>query len=734
MRDVALATAALGSVFFVAGVPFALLLRRARDGWVAAVCDAALLGFVVVPLGVTLWAWWGSAGAVLPAVAWLAAAVAVAWRRGAGLPVRPGRPTVAGVLAGVGWVAVAAGAGLLRLRQVNFLPWVGDMGSYVNWANEFVRTGTLDAGWPPYFPAYLAVGARLFGFEHTTVGMAAVGLLLVLGMGRLLHQLGVGRWVVLGTAAVVAVSLHPVWFSSFPVSEALVAPLMVVWLLLLQRALSEERWLLPVVGSGVVLVALCLLRANGPLVLLPLVLVLLVVLAVRSWRRWALPWAAAVATAGIAAAVSYWYGIAEIRRYYVGTQLPEFLPAGLLRQMDELGALHPRGATAVGVVTLTMVGCLVVLGLGALATRADARRERLLTERETGRRARVPRAWRPGQTAAFAVAGTLLAGVLVAIASEEGDAWIILQRMGLWLVVGGVVGTVASRWLPEGSARPVLLAQAVVVVLYLVLQDARLGRPREHAFYLYWDRYLFSEVYPGLVVLAAVALHQLLAVLGAGLRAARVPAGGREAATAVVALGSAGAIVAAALPQLDPADDREFLGGAFDLTQRLADVAETQGDDPVLWSSAGGDAIEDYFFPNTWTALARPLEYTFGLEVVNLDRSTDFAPDEQVGRNDIRIAASCAGTEAVTVFDVLRGGAPLDARLVDSGLVLEPLATETGTITYLPQGFEPEHWRDVDLVVMAWRVEVPAAARISNPICEPVPWRLVSGGAVMSVR
>lgn len=723
MRTVALATVVLAALVVVVGAPFALLLRRARDGWVAAVVDAGLLGLVAAPLAVSLWAWLGPAGAVLPAAAWVAALVAVVRRRGAALPMRPGRPTVSSVTAAAGWVAVLAGAGLLRLREVNFLPWTGDMGAYVNWANEFVRTGTLDSQWPPLYPAFLAISARLFGTEHTTVGMTLVGLLLVVAIARVLHQVGVGRWVVLGAGAVCATQLHAVWFSSFPVSESLVAPLLLVWVLLLHRALTGPARVLQVVASSVVLLALCLLRANGPLVLLPLLLVLVAVVAVRSWRPWATVWAGTVSGGVVAAAISYWYGISEISRYYVHMQLPEFLPRSVWRGLDSAGAFDPTLLTGALALAATLLGCGVLLLVGWLATRG-ARRP---PSTPAGRHAPARAARYPGQTVVLLVAAAGFAAVLVRLAAEDGDVWRIIERMGVWLLVAAVIGLAAARWLPDEAARPVLLALAAVMVLYLVLQDARLGEPREHAYFLYWDRYLFSEVFPGALVLAGVALSQVLRALRGGLRRARVPEAGREVATALVATGCATAVVAWSIPQLDHADDEVFMRGAYELTEQLSEITDSQ-DDPVLWSTTGRSELDDYFFPNTWMALAKPLSFTFGADVLNLERRTDFAPDEIVDRDDIRIAASCEAAEAITVLEVVAGGEPLDARLAGSGLELEPLGVVSGTIQYLRQTNRPEPWSTAVLDVQAWRVAVPDDERITTPICDTVPWTTGSGG------
>ncbi|MCG7286820.1 hypothetical protein MHY85_12655 [Cellulomonas sp. ACRRI] len=691
----ALATVVLGGLMLLCGLPFALALRRPRDGWVAAGVDALLLGVVALPLAVTLWAWWGVAGAVLPAAAWCAAAVAVLRRGRAGLPPAPARPGRDGAARGVLWCGVLVAAALLRLRQVEFVPWVGDMGAYVNWANELVRTGALEATWPPLLPAYLAVGGALLGTAHTTAGMALVGLVLVLALARLAQQVGVGPWAVLAAGAVVAVHGHAVWFATFPASESLAAPFLVVWLLTVHRALTAPtraaRW--PhVLAGGVVVVALCLLRANGPLLLVPVLAVLVAVLAVPAWRRFAGAWSGVSAAAVAGSAAGYWYGVAVIPAYYVDMQLPLFLPARALAVLGGLGVLDGTARTAGLLLAVVAVVCAALPALGARVARRAAASP-------------VPPS-RRSETAVLLAAAVALAGLLAVLAVQDGDVWRIAGRLGVWLCAAGVLGAATARWLPDEAARPVLLVAVATVLLYLVLQDARLGEPREHAFYLYWDRYLVSEVLPCLVLLGAVALHQGSRAVAAGLRRLRVgrPAG---AVAAPVAVAATVAVVVWAAPGLRHANGDAFLRGARAFAEDLADVALAQGA-PVVWAAAGDDEIADYFFPNTWMAFAVPLAVTWGLDVADLDVG-DFEPDVPAGEGRLRRVATCADGDELTVLEVDRGGPGLAERLDGSDIAVTHLGRVRGSWRVLPQRHEPDEWRTVAFEVDAWRATVPAA-------------------------
>ncbi|WP_454049414.1 hypothetical protein [Cellulomonas sp. Marseille-Q8402] len=712
MRAVAVATIVLVGLMVLSGFPFALLLRRVRDGWVAAAVDAAMFGLVVLPLSVTLWTWWGTAGVVVPTLGWLAAAVVVARRGRAGLPARPRRPAVGSAVRGTLWCVVLAGAALLRLREVEFIPWVGDMGGYVNWANELVRTGTLDASWPPLYSSYLAISTALFGTAHTTAGMTAVGLVLVLALARLAHQLGVNSWVVLAVGVVVAVHTHAVWYGTFPASESLAAPFLVVWLVTVHRALSGPGRAAHVVAGGVVVLALCLLRANGPLLLVPVLVVLAAVLAVRPWRQYARTWAWVTAAFVSAAGTGYWYGITVISGYYVETQFPLFLSPEVMGRLRGLGVFDPTLANAGVLAALTTVGCGVVVALGTWVTGRDARRP--------------TRGGHVGETVVLAAAAVSLVALLVVLAGQDGDVWRIAGRVGLWLFAAGALGVVAARWFPDRAARPLALLAVTTILLYLVFQDGRLGPVREHAFYLYWDRYLFSEVLPCLVLLGAIALHQGLTVLDAGLRTARVADRGRAVVAAPVAAAAALGVVAWAAPEVRRANHDTFMRGAYDLAAELADVALDE-DAPVLWSSAGGVGVADYFFPNSWMALAKPLVFTWDVDVANLKRPQDFSPDQQVSEAQMRLAATCADSDSVTVLEVTLGAPALDERLADSDLELAHLRTVRGGWRILSQFEEPTDWRTIEFNVEAWRVGVPEHLRVSPAICDPERWREGAG-------
>lgn len=701
MRDVAVATVLLTALLTAVGMPWAVVLRRHRDGWVALLVEAVMLGLLWLPLLVTVYSWLGWWGLVPGVGAWAWPVVAVARGRRPLPPVRSPRRIAPGEVAvGLGWVVVLAGAGLLRLREVNFLPWVGDMGAYVNWANEFVRTGELQSVWPPVFSAYLSVSTFLFGTDDTTIGMATTGMVLVVATARLAQLLGAHRWIALAGGAVVAGSVHTVWYSSFPASESLNAPVFVLWVVLVLRALEapERRPWFPVAAAGLALLGLGLLRGSGMLLVVPLTLVVLAVVVVPAWRHllgraWWL-----LAASGAAVAVTYWYGVTVIRLYFVQFQFADILPAEVYGWGSDQGLFSPSPALvlllASAVVGLVLVGVLVV--------------PRVTPPEGSGRRSTRGPASSVASSVVLVAVATVL-GVVVGGHLVAGDGLgVILQRVGPGLLAVAVLGVVSAAWLRSAPHQVAVLLLAVTATAFLALQGRRLEEVTHHSFFLYWDRYVVSEPLPALVVLAAVAVSSLLGVL---TTRRQVPVGAREVSAAVVGVTAAALVVVPGVPTHRLMAERVFMAGAYELTTDIA-VLIPEGTETVYWSADAVADVQGFFFPNTWMAFAVPLERSFGYDVVNADqvRMNNFRPDDVLTADTVRRLAACQGIGDLVVLeaDTWVDAPAADVRLLDAGLEIEYLGTVVGSVPFLRQP-PGDGWYEVRFQVAGWRVSAPDA-------------------------
>ena len=701
MLAVLLVVAVLAVAFLVIGSPVAFSLRKSTDGWAPLVIDSVVAGLVLTTLAVTLYGWFGVAGPILVALLWVAALVwAILAKVG-----RPSftRPDRAGALLIVAWIVVGVAAVALRLRSVNFLPWVGDMGAYVNWANEFVRTGTNYASWPPFFSSYLAISDRLFGTSLTTAGVPLAGLIFVFVVARVTRALGAGRWATLITAAAVTVSVEAIWYSSFPASESLAAPLFVAWLGSVIGVMSAtgRRRVAFVVAAAVLMLSMGLLRGDGPISIAPLLVLAILSIIIRDWRGHAWSTWLAFSASLVGALGSYWYGIVKIPKYYIATQVKGILPHGAFAIAQRLRVFTPTPLTAVLLVVIAVVICAV----GLYFARRFAGREA-----ET----RVPR------ILGYILAIAIFLGLFIQVGLPyhgkfySGEVWNIVLRTGLWLSVALIVVIFfAARAKLGARTQSIVLFLGTIAAFYIALQTTRLKVARDHSFFLYWDRYLISEYTPVTLVLFGLALT-VVWKLWIGAWVARRRASLRpivRALPAILGVILALAAVLPTLPSLIIVEKDTYMAGAYPFEQKLIGLIPSKST-PVLWSASTEAQAAGWFFPNTYMAFAKPLDRSFGYDVPNIQNvpGGDFSPDPVLSVATIEKDAVCYNADTFTVFEAETGGPALSSRVSSPDITLTPLGTAHGRISLLSEPPTNGDWTHFTPTVRAWTVTVAASA------------------------
>lgn len=691
---------ACAALTVVVGLPIAFAVRRTGEGWLLLFCDALCWGVAYSAVAVALYAWLRGPGIVADA-AILAFFVVLAVIARPGLPAfrRPDRGDrwVIGLGAFVFAVAVA-----LRLHLVNFILWLGDMGAYANWANEFVATGRLVASWPPLFSSYLSIATFIGGPEQTGANVPLLGIALIAALCALLIRLRVNRWAVLALVALVAVQIHAIWFSSFTVSEALAAPLTVMWIGAMVGVLRSSRGRLPawLLVGGMLSLASGLDRGTGPLLLVPVFIVgISVAFTGRRGdvvRLWSL---LTVATAG--AAIGYWYGISRIHSYYVEAQLQGILPAGLFRSYQAAGLDVPGPRVA-----LVLVGAVVaVAAVGA----ALAALTRLLRMPPLQRR----RSWSAG--ALLVLLGGL--GILGHALIRVNGLIVIAYRIGavLWIAVGVIVVVAAvSRY--ARLARPAsaaLMTALLTGVLFLVVANRQVFDAFGHMFYLYWDRYTFSEVVPALFVLLGIGAGILVSGLRRRARRAEPSASGGVLHRAVrrpTVVGAGVIVVVIALVVAPNAREtvlvrqHSLLAGSWRFENVLAQDYRDSGADEAIWVRSDATAIPQWAFPNTWWALGNPLAASFRVPLrVPGPITTDFAPDTTPTPELLGKAMDCSDANRIVVFEVEAGGDQLGTAMGSSGYDIRLVGRHTTTVPILGL-VRDEHWKMPRLTVTTWLV------------------------------
>ena len=583
-----LAAIAVLAVLFATGAPIAYCLTRDHGEWVRFVFESLAIGLLaqtalgIVALRSGHFKWSLLAGTV----ALVAAGVVVAWRRGIrGVP----RLDVALAAVAVGLVAVAL---LLRQHPSYFAFSVGDMGGYVNGANAIA-----ESRWPGQlihgFTVFLAGTNVLLGKSHTVSGLPAVGVIFLLG------TIALGKLVSLRTTAVAIVAaivvVHPVtvWFSLFPVSEVPYAVMLLAGVYFLVRARAEGSLPFAVV-SGAFLGGMMFVRINA-LLIAPLLVMVLLASAVADddvrYRVQRMVTGVALALISIA----YAYNIHYSRRYMTRQLRGKVIPDRAFRtarrwQLLELSV--PLVLTLAAILALVLVAAYFV------------------------RRARGLRMKPPASTFWTATAATVVAlALLVFAVAKKGGVVDALERWGPALLLLTAVGVVLVALRPgrylDGAAGLFVVA---TVLAYTILFAMRLRHARGAIYFLYWDRYLYSEVLPLALLLVAITVHELVGLCVDATN--RRPVLRAAVAVGVVALIGL-AVIPPALQTRHAGITREALyGDVYGKLSELDRLAHEAGNGPIVYSGVR-PAPEGWFFPNTKAAFARPLRDSFGRTIVS---------------------------------------------------------------------------------------------------------------------
>jgi hypothetical protein len=666
---------AFGLALAVLGAPAALALRAAGQSVAATAGDAVMHGTLALTMTILADVWGGRPGLIVFIAGYLAVVGVVLVRRRA--DVRPALSLRRLRMRWWVWVLLAllVIAAAARLRYINIIPWTGDMGGYVNWANLYARTGKFTSGFPPLFTIWLASGTKLFGTAHTAATTPLLGMMFLFGLLRLCGQLRVAPAVRIAVLILAAASQHALWFSSFPASESLQAPLMMFLLTLFIEATRSHGARLAglVAFVGLTSAALSLNRAQALLLVIPLALVVLSCFA-RVWARYAWRVALVASASVIGLYVGYLYGIRRIHTYYI-LQVTGQLSAHTFKRLDDAGVFR-TSATLIGLMALSVAFLLVV---GWLAGR---------------------RAGGPSTSGRAGVLAWPLPYLALMALVQLGTMWIgrhdevaqAIIRVGLWLPISAALSILIGKQL-RGSRAIAVHVAFTTATLFLFLHEHRLGVPRSHLIFLYWDRYLFSEFMPMSLVVAAVGLTALLARRAvAERRRVVVPA-----------------IIVAALVGTLPyahADHKQtlhtMLSGAYGFEKTLAHTVSATSA-PVMWSATSKADLPG-IFPNSWYSFGVPLSMSFGTPMVNVTRANAFGSDQIIGTSDITAQLSCAKPTLWVIDVVKRSGPILEDRAKSDAYTLTFVRTVTATLPTIAQGGGNNPWVMRHLTAQVWRV------------------------------
>lgn len=571
-----------------------------------------------------------------------------------------------------GFVALAFVVGAaLRTKPVYFIYDIGDFGEYVNRGNVLADGGPFTKWFTQGFSILLALGHVALGEAREVDVMGFLGLLVMAVALALAARLGAGRLGIGVIAVVFAIGVVPVWFSNFPASETPYAALALGLVLFAVTAVQHRDLTTAVVGGVVFGFFVMLMRGNAVL-LLPVLLAVAVVVAPFVTRGGFRVVAVSTASAMAGLYAGFVYDARYNHPYFIEFQMPQFLPDRVWHRFADVGNLGP--ALWKGAVFAVAVAAVLAVALAL---------NRWLGPPEDAR-------WVRRARAAILPAAVLVA--LVALVAPL-DAGGLREGLGRYdgavqaLVVVGVVGafvTFAGRL--EDHVRVGIVSLFLVAEAFALLHAYRFDAPRYAAYFLYWDRYLWSDFFPAAMALAAVGLG----VVQAGWR--RTGAGRAVTGIAIVVVAAAG--LASLWSAGSLSREHRFLGDAYGSLHRVDQLTD---DLPIVFAGiAVGDVPEAMGHPNTFRMFAQPLTETFGRTVLGIEGIAPAGRDPRPSLATVAERMRTDGLDRVALVEVVAPNRfPPTTDTPDPRVAVRTLGTVRVVVPMLdrPRWRQPTAWR-----------------------------------------
>ena len=161
----------------------------------------------------------------------------------------------------------------------------------------------------------------------------------------------------------------------------------------------------------------------------------------------------------------------------------------------------------------------------------------------------------------------------------------------------------------------------LIVGVYTVLFARRVPQPKPQTYYLYFDRYLFSEVLPAALVLAVIGFQMLV-------NECRRFSPSRRVFRAAIA-GMLVILVVTLVPQIHETrrvTRYRLLGKSYDAVHTLDELTSAHGAGVIVYSGSKARP-RGWFYPNTYRAFALPLEQSFGRRVFGIPSKSSATDD-----------------------------------------------------------------------------------------------------------
>jgi len=673
--------AALSLLLAIPGIPAAILIMRKRTLYGAQVVSLGLFLGLAIELVIVL----GLVHLSLYTTPIFALAMVVV-SVGLWAGVLASRPTIqrpSFTPAGTAMGIIFGAAVFLRTDPIYFIYQTADFGEYINRSNTVASGGPFGEWFLNLFPAALSVPSLIFGSLHTVDVVPLLGLLLVVGIAAISNELDFPPWVTVTGAFITAFHIIPVWFSEFPASETLFAVVFVGMLLVLVTAVNRRSTAAALVaGSFGFLLAIA--RANAML-LAPIVVLASIAAIMVVDKRAATTTTRFIWSFFVASLVGFYYDITNNFLYFVDFQLGLFFPESVTRTVGSVR--NPMVALGVGASLAGVVWAMIFI-VRSIAERRDLAR-RLSTV--------LPLAF-----IAWLFLFVAWRALSRDLASPTGGVLILGPALIALAITGVVIGALAPHRLPPGRSVVYWIA-TVAGVAFVALQAVRLDTSANTVapYFLYWQRYYVSEVFPIAVVLSLWALEALISRAGELVHNDKW----RRLMPATVAIVVMTVIGIEALgPNIAVASGTMF-ENSYETLADLDRMTSTPQDAPIIYIGSN-EVPAGWFWPNTARLIALPLADTFGRRVIGnrTPREPDLHP------SDSELIAILNSLDVDTAYLLTDAKAIPDGTVLsNNGWEMSNVGTVDVTIARLPwnrgTATRDQRYVSTTLRVLVYRVE-----------------------------
>jgi hypothetical protein len=483
------------------------------------------------------------------------------------------------------------------------------------------------------------------------------------------------------------------------------------------------------------ILALSLLRGTAPILVAPLVLVAIIALVAPRWRHLAPRLWLLVAANGAGSAIGFWYGVERIPSYYVTTQIRQLLPGGLYSKLLDVGVLKVGVVSAITAILVIVVLAAVYYVVRRFTSASDDA-EVVGADTATADSTATSTAGSDTLTVGIGVRVIEVLGaalVLIAVADSDlrgSEVWNSLHREAFLLVIVAIVAPVLLAVTRHGRVEAsIAIMSSVIAAVFIQLQTGRLEGTKTHSTFLYWDRYLYSEFFPVMMILVGILFGIAYRLLRVRLDpamfafASRRPGAPQLAITGLALVVVAYVLIKAVLPVSSYIQQNTLLLGAGTIETKLQ-YEMKDVDKPFLWGGSSPSGVPASGFPNTWMAFATPLAISYGREYANSqsdESKGDFSPDPVLTKRDVESAMACTKTASVYVAETRTSGRSFGTRMAGSGLDVPRIGSIRQDVTQLAQLITPDKWHVASYRIDVYEVTAPSVPTATHGSCDPVP-------------